>query len=86
MPLDMLLQEAKGMTDYVPGVNIIVGLAEDSLALWKAVQMVSSGNQETKAIARQLNHKINALNRELINIGITRAQLYDRMKELSRTA
>lgn len=76
----------KGMTDFVPGVNIIVGLAEDSLAFWKAVQTVESGNQEMRATARQLNNKIAALNRELIQIGITRALLHDRLEVISRTA
>ncbi|GEO04185.1 hypothetical protein AAE02nite_18490 [Adhaeribacter aerolatus] len=76
----------KGMTDMIPGVNIIVGLAEDSLAFYKAAEMVGTGNQEMKAMARNLNNKIGALTRELTQLGIKRAQILERMQYISRNA
>ncbi|WP_225000335.1 hypothetical protein [Cesiribacter sp. SM1] len=74
------------LKDYIPGVNILIGLAEDSLAFWQALQTVSSGSQEMKMIARNISLKIATANRELLQLGIQRAYIHDRMQEVSRIA
>jgi len=76
----------KAMTDFIPGVNILVGLAEDSMALWRAVQLVTSGNREMQALVQSLDKKIDAATRELIQLGIKRAEIHRRMHAISRTA
>lgn len=76
----------KALTQYVPGVNILVGLAEDSLAAWQVVQMVDAGSREVAAQADALNRKIDAAIRQLLQLGIQRADLLGRMQLQARTA
>ena len=76
----------KALTDYVPGVNILVGLAEDSLAAWQAIQLVDSGSREISARAADIERKIVAANQQLIQIGIKRADILSRLQVQARTA
>jgi hypothetical protein len=76
----------KGLTDYIPGVNIMVGLAEDSLALWDAVEAVDSGSQEMRQLAKNIEGKIASLNRELMKLGVQSSDILDRIRMYSRTA
>lgn len=76
----------KALTDYVPGVNILVGLAEDSLALWQSMATVDTGMREIHAISAQVDMKISAAVRELMRLGNQRAQVLARMDVISRTA
>ena len=77
---------AKGMTQYVPGANILVGLAEDSLAAWQALDQVQSGKSEMLSRLRQLDHQILRAEQQLMQLGIQRAQVLDRLTVLNRTA
>jgi hypothetical protein len=70
----------KALTDYVPGVNILVGLAEDSLAAWRAIQLVDSGASEIAAIAADVDRKIVSANHQLIQLGIKRAEILGRLQ------
>ncbi|MGM9480331.1 hypothetical protein ACS5PN_03965 [Roseateles sp. NT4] len=76
----------KAMTDYIPGVNILVGLAEDSYAAWQAAALVESGNREIAALAVDLDRKIRAASQQLIQLGIKRAEILDRLQIAARTA
>ena len=76
----------KALTNYIPGVNILVGLAEDSLAAWQAIQLVDSGNREIAARAGDLEKKIAAANHQLVLLGIKRAEILDRLRVHARTA
>lgn len=76
----------KAMTDLVPGVNILVGLAEDSMAAWQAIQLVESGNREMAARANDLSRAILAASQQLRRLGIKRAEILDRLQVVSRTA
>lgn len=76
----------KALTDYVPGVNIVVGLAEDSLAALQAIQLVESGSREMSARASDIERKIIAANGQLIQIGIKRAEILARLQIQARTA
>ena len=76
----------KALTDYIPGVNILVGLAEDSLAAWQAIQLVDSGVREMSARATDIEKKIVAANLQLTQLGIKRAEILSRLQVQARTA
>lgn len=76
----------KGLKNYIPGVSVLFGLAQDTLVLWQTLQTVGSGTREMNLIARDLNLKIAASNREFMRLGIERALIHDRIKEFSKTA
>lgn len=76
----------KALTQYIPGVNILVGLTEDSLAVWQTIQQVQSGGREMSAQAMQVELKIIAANQQLVQIGVKRAEIVDRGNIYGRTA
>jgi hypothetical protein len=76
----------KGLTAHVPGVNILVGLAEDSLAAWQAIQMVESGNREMNARAAAIERQIAQARMQLQKLRIQHAELLDKADIYSRTA
>jgi hypothetical protein len=76
----------KGLTQYVPGVNILIGLSQDSLTAWQTMQTVSGGGRETDALARAAERQIAAAQRELMAIGVRRANLLDDAKARGRIA
>jgi hypothetical protein len=76
----------KGATAYVPGVNILVGLAEDSWAAWQSITLVEGGRGERQQLAHRLQRQIDATQRELTQLGIVRAQLLAQMQLRARTA
>jgi len=76
----------KSLKQFIPGVNIIVGMSEDSLALMQAAATVSEGGREMNGLAVQVDQKIRALARQLTALGIQRAEVLDRLQKQSRTA
>jgi hypothetical protein len=74
------------MTEFIPGANILVGFAEDSMAAWHAVQLVDAGGREMGALSFNLERKIAAATHQLVQLGIKRAEIRGRMKTISRTA
>ncbi|MBI5276012.1 MAG: hypothetical protein HY854_06075 [Burkholderiales bacterium] len=76
----------KGMSQFVPGVNILVGLSEDSLAAWQAIQLVQTGNQEIHTQAQSIERKIAAAIGQVLEIGVRRAEILERMQVIQRTA
>jgi hypothetical protein len=76
----------KGMTQFVPGVSILVGFAEDSMAAWRAVQLLDSGDREMSMLASNLERMIATANRQLLQLGIERAFILDRGQVHMRTA
>lgn len=75
----------KALTEFVPGVNILVGLAEDSVAAWQAIQLVESGRHEISSRARALDTKILIANHQLVALGVKRAELLSRLQTFART-
>jgi hypothetical protein len=69
--------KARAMVDYIPAVNIIVGLAEDSWAAIQTAQMVEGGKSEMALQAINLQKRINDAKQQLIQIGIKRAEFLD---------
>ena len=76
----------KGATQYVPGVNILVGLAEDTLAAVQTAAMVQDGRHEASRLAHALDRQIQATERALQQVGIRRAELLDLALRVGRTA
>jgi hypothetical protein len=76
----------KGATAYVPGVNILVGLAEDSWAAWQAVTLTQGGQGEARQLAMRLQAQIDRTQRELVRLGVIHAELLERLEVLKRTA
>lgn len=76
----------KGLTDYVPGVNILIGLAQDSMAALQVAEKVGEGSSELRALAVRLDLRIAAATAQMNRLGIQRAQILDRIQLYSRTA
>jgi hypothetical protein len=76
----------KGMAQFVPGVNILVGLAEDSAALADVVRRVEQGGREMRSLTADLDRKIAAAHAQLSALGIERAALMERAEHFGRTA
>lgn len=84
MVVEDLLRRA--LTEYVPGVNIIFGLAQDSLAAYRSMQLLQDARIEQRALVLRLDTQLAGLSSELRGIGIRKAQLFDRAQKLLRTA
>lgn len=76
----------KGLAQYVPGANILVGLAEDSAALVQVVQAVDEGGRDMRALATDIDRKIVAACAELLSLGAERALLIERVQTVGCTA
>jgi hypothetical protein len=76
----------KSLSDFVPGVNILIGLVEDSRAAWRSVKLVESGRHEISSRAADINRRIDVANRQLVQLGIKRANLFGRLQVHARTA
>ncbi|MDE2083025.1 MAG: hypothetical protein KGI90_16890 [Burkholderiales bacterium] len=76
----------KGAADLVPGAGILLGLAEDSMALVESAQAVSEGSSEMRRLARQMQQRIDAMRRKLTALGTERAQAADLLLLRQRTA
>lgn len=79
-----LTRQAK--TDLIPGVNILIGLAEDAMVAWQTVQMTQAGSSERVALSRAIEQKITLANRQLMQMGIERAEVLGRLQLRARTA
>jgi hypothetical protein len=75
-----------GAKDLVPGVSILLGLAEDGLALIEAGQMVSDGSAEMRGLARRMQQRIADAQRRLMALGLERARAHDALQVWTRTA
>lgn len=78
--------ERKALTEFIPGVNILVGLSEDSLAAWQAIRLVESGNREIAGHLVSLERKIEEANRQLVEFGVRRAEILGQLQSQARTA
>lgn len=76
----------KGLVRHIPGVNIIVGMAEDSFAFMEVASAVTQGNREMSQMLRQLDMKIEAAMREFVNMGVEMDRLLKEMETIRRTA
>lgn len=76
----------KALTDLTPGVSILVGLAEDSLAMMQAVTAVEAGTRETAALAARINRQLTNTTRKLEKLSIEHARFLTHVERLSRMA
>ena len=76
----------KALTEFVPGVNILVGLAEDSVAMMQVAMAVDAGNRETAALASIIDRQLADAARRLAQLGIEHAEFLTRVKRISHTA
>lgn len=88
-----LLKEALGvelklraLTEFVPGFNMLVGLAADSMAAWEAIQLRENGPREMVLRVDALDGKISDAQAQLIGLGIGRADFLSRAQTKSITA
>ncbi len=71
--------------EFVPGVNVLGGLAEDAMAVLQVVHRANSGRQEISASASDLERKMSAANRQPIQPGIRSAEILERVRNQLRT-
>jgi hypothetical protein len=76
----------KGLTKYVPGVNILVGVAEDATALFESARRHADGSNEMRTLMRQLDAKYAAAYSEFLKIGIEMDRLLTEIDRRNRTA
>ncbi|GAB5534385.1 MAG: hypothetical protein Rubg2KO_06340 [Rubricoccaceae bacterium] len=76
----------KAMTDQIPVANILVGLVEDSVALWQTIDTVSSGSREIGNASHRIRRNIQKAAAEIEKLGIRRADLYNLMQQRARIA
>ena len=77
---------SRGLKHYIPGVNILVGLGEDSFALFETASTVQEGSQEMRQILRQIDAKIAEANSSYLKLGIEMDRLLTEMQRRARTA
>ncbi len=77
---------SRRLIEYIPGVNMIVGMAEDSIALYQVANEVDRGGSEMKLLERRLDRQIQAATRELVNLGVRRAQILERVSKYDTIA
>jgi hypothetical protein len=76
----------KALTDLVPGVNILVGLVEDSAALMQVTMVVDAGGRENASLAADIDRRLADFSRRLAQLGIEHAELITRVQRVSRIA
>ncbi|MBU1820547.1 MAG: hypothetical protein KKG00_03410 [Bacteroidetes bacterium] len=76
--------KAQGLTYYIPGVNIVAGLAQDSFALWEVAAGVSENSNELRRLSHSMNKNIEKAKRELLKLGVDRSQIHDQMTYVNR--
>jgi hypothetical protein len=76
----------RGLTDWIPGVNILMGLAEDTIALYQTMDMVDKGRGEINNLQNNLDRNIFRMQNELVKLGILQAEEYRKYEIRERTA
>lgn len=76
----------RSLTNYIPGVNILVGVAQDSWAAWESITLWDAGSREFLAIAHDIETKILIANQELVQLGSKYAALLEVAQIRVRTA
>jgi hypothetical protein len=74
------------MEDYIPVVNILIGVAEDSLALWQTIKLIEADSGGNSARAARLENEIAAWKEEIRRIGIRKAEILNQLQNLEHTA
>lgn len=75
----------KALTEYIPGVNILVGLAEDSVAALQMLQMTDTANKELGLLMVGLDRKISAATQQLQKLGIAHNAILEHLQRSMRT-
>lgn len=76
----------KGLAAQVPGANILIGLAQDSLAMMQTVQQVQAGEAELHRQAAALRQRLERARQQWRALGIERARAHDALQVWNRTA
>jgi hypothetical protein len=76
----------KALLDYVPVVNIVVGLAEDSIALFQIMSKVNKGTAEMTMAMRRLNTQVSRAQSEIRRLDIRRADLIEAAQKIAKVA
>lgn len=71
--ITMELKSAK-LVEYIPGVNIIAGAIQDSLAAWKTTEMFDAGQKEMKRLQQNMQGSIAKMKQTLKDL----QDIYDR--------
>jgi hypothetical protein len=76
----------KGLRQHIPGVNIIVGLAEDSVALFQSASRYSDGDANMRQLMKNLDTSLKKAEDSYLQIGKQMAELLKEIDIRSRTA
>lgn len=76
----------KGLAAQVPGANILIGLAQDSLAMLKAMQQVQAGEADMHRQAAALRLRLQRARQQWQALGIERARVHEALQTWNRTA
>jgi hypothetical protein len=78
--------KSQGLKEYIPGVNILVGFAQDSIALYQVSMEVKNGSSEQDNLTRKMNNSIEKAKKELMKLGVERAYMHQQMGRISSVA
>lgn len=76
----------KGLKHMIPGVKILAGLAQDSIALIDVANEVGKGQREMNMQLRAIDRKMAEAIKMIQTIGIERALVNDAVSRINRTA
>ncbi len=76
----------RGAKDMIPVANILIGLVEDTLALWQAIERSEGGKSEIKQLKANLDAKILTAERNIIKLGTMRLEVIEQKGIISRMA
>lgn len=75
----------KALTEYIPGVNILVGLAEDSVAAWQMVALADTSSKELQALMASIDRKIASANQQLRKLGVDHNDILESVQRSMHT-
>lgn len=76
----------KGLKHMIPGVKILAGLAQDSIALIDVANEVGEGQREMNMQLRAIDRKMAEAIKMIQTIGIERALIHETASQIKRTA
>ncbi|WP_373515639.1 hypothetical protein [Persicitalea sp.] len=78
--------KSQALTEYIPGVNILLGFAQDSIAFFNTAVEVSNNSKEQSILFTNMRLQMDKAKKEMLKLGTERAIIHDRLTQINRTA
>jgi len=77
--------KSQSLTEYIPGVNILLGFAQDSIAFYNVAVEVGNNSTEQNSLKNSMRRQMEKAKKELLKLGTERAIIHERLTEVYRT-